>query len=409
MPSIAWLSLILLLGFSVLPLTVLRGRNYFRAREYFVASETTPPGVVQSSSIACSLQVATFGYLFNLGARGDFWPAIVFSVMFGAGLYLIYKLRWRIVAFLGPALTHDQSITISTFVAKHHGDDPRVRSLAAALTVFAFMGLISAAALSFATLLSTTFQGGPIVRAAVSFSMLTLMAAYAIPSGNTGIMRSAQVQLGILCLGLFGAILLTLYLLISSARPMPLQGTIAVAILAACCAIVIIYRRSRYIDTSPIGPPISGEAYTTRVGARIFRRSSRVLNEFIWILVATTLGVALMILFTEDPSTTVIAKNFGAPQKTSSELSVPGLIGLALLPLFYPIADMTNWLRIAALDADPDEAHVGPAASIPFARIFRMYAGGSAIAWLVISMFGAIAAIATGMEAEGDLLKSFVM
>jgi hypothetical protein len=405
MPSIAWLSPILL-GIPVLPLLVLRGRTYLRAREYFVASESTPPGVVQSSSIAYSLQLATFCYLFNLGARGDFWPAIAVSATFGAGLYLIYKLRRPMLAFLGRALAQDKSITIPAFVAGQHGDDPRLRVFAAALTVVAFMGLGSTTALGFASLLSDVFQGGPIATFAISCCMLALTAVYTVPGGNTGTMRSAQVQLGILYFGLFGSILLTLYLLISSAQPMPVQSTIAVAALAACCAVVVIYRRSRYIDTSPIGRPISGEADSERFFARLFRRISRVLNEFICILAATALGLALLALFTEN-SSTVIGKSVGVSQKTS-QMSIPGLTSLALLALFHPIVDMTNWLRIAALDAD-HAFHVDPVAPVPFSRIIRMYAGGSAIVWLIACMFGTIAVTATDMVSGGDLLKSFVM
>jgi hypothetical protein len=407
MPSIAWLSLVLLLGIPSLPLFVLRRRKYLRAREYFVASESTPPGVVQSSSMAYSLQLTIFCYLFNLGARGHFWPAVAVSAMFGAGLYLIYKLRRPILAFFGRALAQDQSITIPAFVASQHGDDPRLRVFAAALTVVAFMGLGTASALGFASLLNNVFQGGPIARLAISCCMLALMAMYTIPAGNTGIMRSAQLQLGVLYFGLLGSILLTLYLLISSGRPVPLQATVAVAALAACCAVVMIYRRSRYIDTSPIGPPISGEDYTERFSARVFRRISRVLNELICILAATALGLALLALTTEN-SSTVLAKSLSAPQK-ASQMSIPTLIGLALLPLLHPLVDMTNWLRIAALEADPNAVHTGPLAGVPFARIIRMYAGGSAVVWLITCMFGTIAVTATGMATEGDLLTSFVM
>src|SRR5262249_24907284 len=249
-----------------------------------------------------------------------------------------YRLRRPILAFLKCRLAQDQSITIPAFVANQHGDDPRVRFFAAALTVVALIDLASTTALGFASLLNVIFHGGPIAKSIISCSMLALVAAYTIPGGNTGTMRAAQLQLGILYVGMFGSILLALYLLISSAEPMPLQGTVAVAALAACCAVVMIYRRSRYIDTSPIGRPVAGEAYTERFNARLFRRISRVLNEFVFVLVTTTFCLALMALFTET-SSTVIAKGAGVPQKTA-QMSVPALMGLALLPLFHPIVDM---------------------------------------------------------------------
>ena len=407
MASIAWLALILLLSLPVLPLSILRRRNYLRAREYFVASESTPPGVVQSSLIGYSLQLATFDYLFNLGARGDFWPPIAFSAMFGAGLYLIYRLRRPIIVFLKRRLAQDQSITIPAFIANQHGDDSRLRFFAAALTVVALIGLASTTALGFASLLDVIFHGGPIAKFGISCSMLALVAAYTIPGGNTGTMRAVQLQLGILYVGMFGSILLALYLLISYAEPMPLQGTVAVAALAICCAVVMTYRRSRYIDTSPIGRPITGEAHTERFNARLFRRISRVLNEFVFVLVAATFGLALMALFTES-SSTAIAKGIGVSQKTG-QMSVPALMGLALLPLFHPIVDTTNWLRIAALDdAGPDVAHIDPVVPVPFARIVKLYAGGSTILWLITFMFGTVAVIATSMQIDGDLLESFL-
>src|SRR5260370_42114383 len=103
------------------------------------------------------------------------------------------------------------------------------------------------------------------------------MMLYTIPAGNSGAMRSMQAQLGILYLGLFGSILVVLYMLISSAVRMPPRGPFAVAVLAACSAIVLICRRSRYIETSPIGRPASGEGCGTAPrGARLGRTFSLV-------------------------------------------------------------------------------------------------------------------------------------
>src|SRR5260370_31394016 len=84
-------------------------------------------------------------------------------------------------------------------------------------------------------------------------------------------------------------------MLISSAVRMPPRGTFAVAVLAACCAIVLIYRRSRYIATSPIGRPVSGEGVDIEPrGARLFRRFSRVANELIALVVPIPLGVSVL-------------------------------------------------------------------------------------------------------------------
>jgi len=401
MMTFAILGLIAFLGISLIPIHILRRREYARAREYFVASESTPGGVVQNSSIAYSLQIAAFAQFFSWGARGDFWSAIVCSAMFGAGLYLIYRLRRPMLLFLSQALDRDRSITVPAFIARQHGNDPRVRLFAAALSVLAFAGLITGAAIGVASLVKPLFPGGANLTSTIACGLLGLMMLYTIPAGNSGAMRSAQAQLGILYLGLIGSILVVLYMLISSAVRMPPRGTFAVAVLAVCCAIVLIYRRSRYIDTSPIGRPASGEGVDIEPrGAPLFRRFSRVTNELIALVVAITLGVAVIDLYAQGFSA-VVTESLAA-LRAVRPTSISVLMALVLLTIFYPIVDTTNWLRIAALPADGGQT---PEA---FAGVLGMYAGASALLWLMISMFGTIAVLATGMPDGADILQSFI-
>ncbi len=402
MMTFALLGLIAFLGMSLIPIYILRRRDYARAREYFVASEHTPPGVVQNSSIAYSLQIATFAQFFSWGGSGDFWPAIVCSAMFGAGLYLMYRLRRPMLGFLSQALDRDRSITVPGFIAGHHGKDPRVQLVAAALSVFAFTGLIAGAAIGVASLMKPMLPVNPIATFAVACGLLGLMMLYTIPAGNSGAMRSAQALLGILYLGLVGAILVVLYMLISSAGRMPPRGTFAVAVLAACCAVVLIFRRARYIDTSPIGRPVSGEAADSEPrGARLFRRFSRVTNELIALAVVTTLVVALIDLYARGFPAVLTESAVALLAETPSSISV--FTALVLLPIFYPMIDTTNWLRIAALPTDAGQA---PEA---FARVLGMYAGASVLLWLLICMFGTIAVLATGTPAGADVLPSFMV
>ena len=397
MMTFAILGLIALLGISLIPIHILRRREYARAREYFVASEPTPPGVVQNGSIAYALQIAAFAQFFSWGARGDFWAAIACSVMFGAGLYLVYRLRRPILGFLSQALDRDRSITVPGFIARQHGDDPRVQSFAAALSALAFAGLITSTAIGVASLVRPILPSGPNLTSAIACGLLALMMLYTIPAGNSGAMRSTQAQLGILYLGLIGSILVVLYMLISSAIRMPPRGTFAVAVLAACCAIVLIYRRSRYIDTSPIGRAASAEAVDNEPGgARLFRRFSRVTNELIALAVAITLGVAVIDLYAQGfPA--VITESVTA-LRAPTPTSVSGFMALVLLPILYPIVDSTNWLRIAALSTDADGGQTPEA----LARVLGMYAGASALLWLMICMFGTIAVLATGMPSGAD-------
>jgi hypothetical protein len=402
MMTFAIVGLIAFLGISLIPIYILRRRAYARAREYFVASEPTPGGVVQNSSIAYSLQIAAFAQFFSWGAGGDFWPAIVCSAMFGAGLYLIYRLRRPILGFLSQALDRDRSITVPGFVARQHGDDPRVRLLAAALSVLAFAGLISGAAIGVASLVKPILPGGPNFTFAIACGLLGLTMLSTIPAGNSGAMRAAQAQLGILYLGLIGSILVVLYVLISSAARIPARGTFAVAALAACCAIVLIYRRSRYIDTSPVGRSVSGEGADVEPrGARLFRRFSRLTNELIALVVAITLGVAVIDLYAQGFPAAITESVAALRAPTPTSISV--LMAVALLTIFYPIVDTTNWLRMAALPMDGGQT---PEALAP---VLGMYAGASALLWLMICMFGTIAALAAGMPDGADIPQSFIV
>jgi hypothetical protein len=401
MTTFAILGLIAFLGISLIPVYILRRRVYARAREYFVASEPAPGGVVQNSSIAYSLQIAAFAQFFSWGARGDFWPAIACSATFAAGLYLIYRLRWPMLGFLSQALDRDRSITVPGFITDHHGNDPRVQLFAAALSVLAFAGLITGAAIGVASLVNQAVPGGLNLTSAIACGLFGLTMLYTIPAGNSGAMRSAQAQLGILYLGLIGSILVVLYMLISSAVRMPPRGTFAVAVLAACCAIVLIYRRSRYIDTSPIGRPVSGEGVDIEPrGARLFRRFSRVANELIALLVAITLGVAVIDLYAQGFANVITESAEALRAVTPASISV--LMALVLLTIFYPIVDTANWLRIAALPTDGSQT---PEA---FAGVLGMYTGASALLWLMICMFGTIAVLAAGMPDGADILQSFI-
>jgi hypothetical protein len=351
-----------------------------------------------------------FGRLFGWGASADFWPAIIYSAMFGWGIYLLYRMRGPMLAFLSSALAHDQSITVHAFIARRHGDDARVRLLAAALTTFAFTGLATAEAIGVASLLKPILPGGAGSAYLLAGGLLALMALYTIPAGNSGVMRSAQAQLGLLYLGLFGSTLLLLYLLMSSIGRMPAHGTFAVAVVAVCCAIMLSYRRSRYVDTSPIGRAATDKADDAGrepLGARLFRRSVKVINVLISVVAATALVFALMELYSEGVPA-IVAHSIAALDMRTP-VSPLGLTALALLALFYPLVDMTNWQRIAAIETDPNAARGEPDPSpATLARILRMYAGESALVWLLMCMFGAIAALATATRGGADAMNSFV-
>lgn len=409
MSFLAFLPVIVCLGLWLIPACLLRRSTYARAQDYFVSSEHTPPGVIQNSSIAYALQMATFGPFFGWGASGDFWPAIINSLFFGLGVYLIYILRRPVLEFLGDALSRGRSVTVHEFIAQQHGSDPRVRLLASSLTVFAFLGLAITQILALAVLLKPMLSGGAASTYLFVGFMLLMMVSYTVLSGNAGVMRSVQLQLGMLYLGLFGSTALLLYLLTSALKPMPPHGTFAVVFVAACCAIMLCYRRSRYVDTSPIRTTSDDvDLGRESPGARLFIRFEKVLNVCVSVFAVLVIVVSAMGLAAEGFSR--IVHDGAVALQAGTHMSGLALTALFLLPLFYPIVDLTNWQRIAAFEKDAASSELAPRLrAAALGKIFRTYAVESFLVWMFMCMFGAIAVAATTAATGGDdVLQTFL-
>jgi hypothetical protein len=378
------------------PAWLLRQKVYPRAEDYFVSSEHTPSGVIQNSSIAYGIQVAIFAPLFIWGASGNLWPAIIGAVCFGAGLFLLYFLRDPILQHLHEAFGDDRSMTMHAFIARQHGDDSRVRLIASSVTVFAFSGLVVTEALAVGILLSPLF--GDVNYAFLSAScMLLLMGIYTILSGNSGVLRSTQLQLGMIYLGLVGTTALLLYQLFSDLSPIPQHGTLAIVFVAACCGVILCYRRSRYVDTSPFGctishPDVTGSRRKGR-GARAFIRFEKILNVCISVLAVFVIVIAMIGLSGQGLSE--IVRDSATALQRETGMSTMELLALVLLPLFYPIVDFTNWHRMAAFEKDSASADLSAAVrAAALRRIFGTYAVESVLIFIFISMLGAISVVA---------------
>jgi hypothetical protein len=407
MPLILFLPLVSL-AIYLIPIYLLRRKTYARTQDYFVASGYTPPGVIRNSSIAYGLKMATFGPFFAWGAGGDFWPAIINSAFFAVGVCLIYILRRPILEFLETALKQDRSITVHEFIARQHGNDSRVRLLASLLTIFAALCLIIAEALVVATFLKPILSDNALSTSICICGLVVLMALYAMLSGNSGVMRSAQSQLGMCYLGLFGAAALLLYLLISALRPMGPHSTFAIMFVAACCAVMPLYRRSRYVDTGPIrgadrnsDHDLGGEPS----GARLFRRFEKIFNVCISVFAAWVIVLAGMQLSSDG--VLAAAREGWAALGSGTHVSAMGLVALLLLPVFYPIVDMTNWQRLAAYAKDFDELE-NEQRSATFRSILRIYGLETPLMTVFMCTFGTIAVVAMGVAGGMDALQEFV-
>jgi hypothetical protein len=408
---LALFALVVCLGVYFLPVDVLRRKASAKAQDYFVASERTPPGVIQNSSIAYSVKMAIFGPFFALGAAGDFWPAIVASASLGLGVYLLGRLCAPLLPFFHSAFQSDQSFTLHEFIAQRHGHDPRVRVLAASLSVFALFGLTVCEAFGVATMLKPVMPNIPY--SLILLGMLLLTALYALPAGNSGAMRSSQAQLGAVYLALFGSTALLLYILMATLRRMPPHGTLAVLLVAAICLVVLCYRRSRYVDTSPLE---TTDAAATRGGAaagreafggRLFRRFNKIINVVVSTLAVFVIVFAGMELYPRGAAP--VLSDSAAALQGSPRLSHVGLMALVFLALLYPIMDVANWQRFAALakNVAPDSAgSTGWAAAV--GRIVRVFAIETALVSFFLCMFGAIAVAALRTPGGPNILQTFV-
>jgi hypothetical protein len=406
MPLVLILPLVSLVIYLI-PIVILRRKAYARAQEYFISSERSPPGVILNSSVAYALKMATFGPFFVWGASGDFWPAIAYSAFFAFGVSLIYILRRPMLEFMENALNGDRSITVHDFIARRHGNDARVRLLACALTVFAVLVLITGEALVLATFLKPVLSDDALWANVFVCAIVIFVALYAMLSGNSGVMRSAQSQLGFLYLGLFGATALLLYLLISAQPPMTPHSTFAFVFVAVCCAAMPLYRRSRYIDTGPIRNRDSeGHASGPESrGARLFRRFEKILNVCVSVCAAWVIVVAGMELYSEGLA--AIARDSLVALQSGTRLPGIAFAALLLLPLFHPVVDMTNWQRVAAFaQASPD---IAPSQrSAVFRGIVRIYAVEAALISLFMCMLGVIAAVAMATPGGVDAVQVFI-
>jgi hypothetical protein len=397
MPLIGFL-LVACVAIHLIPVWLLRSKAAIRARDYFVSSERTPLGVVRNSSIAYAVQAATFGTFFAWGARGEFWPAMINAVCFGSGLFLIYVLRRPILEFIAARLRGDGSITVHAFIARHHGNDPRVGLAAAAVTVIALAGVAAGAASSVATLLQPILTAGAGSKYVFASGLLILAIVGATLSGNAGVMRSVQAQLGVLYLGLFGAAALVMYLLVSALEPMPPYATLAVAFVAAFCAVIPLYRRSKFFDTSAILTTGSGASHGAEDGhetrsARLFTKFEKILNPGITVFAVLVVVLASMQLYAQGP--TALLNDGATALQPGTGWSGMRPIALFLLALSYPLVDIANWQRIAAFaqSVGPSE----PGASAALRALVLAYAVETPLIWLFMCMFGAIAVAAAAV------------
>jgi Na+/proline symporter len=386
----------LCLGLCLIPAWLLRRAKYVRAQDYFIASEHTPTAVIQNSAVACTLWMAALGPFFGWGATGNFWASLVAAVCFPLGLSLMFCVRAPLLEYINDALIHDRSATIHQFIAQRHGNDSRLRLLAAALTVVASATLATGLAFALARSLAAGLDAA-VPTSVLALCMLIPAAGCALIAGNSGILRSTQLQLGMIYFGLIGAAALLLYELISDLTQLPPYGIFGIVFVAAFCAVLVGYRRSRYVDTSPIRKTTTDPAAAGRepLSERLLVRFEKILNVCISILAVFAVVVAVMGLSAIGWSNVV--RDLVAAIGRGADISGLALVAVCLLLLFYPLIDSTNWQRIAAMEKSAAErASPAEARSAGLLRLFRQQGSECAMVFAFAAALGGLAVATMG-------------
>jgi hypothetical protein len=411
MPFLTFLALAIVLVLFAIPGLLIRRPAYFGAKQDFVSSDHVLPKVIQNSSIAYGVGFATLGPLFAWGASGDFWPAIVYTTFAGMGLSIIYVVRRPILEFLADVLRHDRSITVHEFICRRHGDDRWVRAVAAVLTVFALAGLVVCEMLAVATVLKPLLWDSEVLTELFLAVVLSVVISCALSSGHRGTMHAAQLQLGLLYLGLFGSTAFLLYLQLSELGTVPARGRFAIVLVAVVCTVMLIYRRVRYVDTNSIRYKVTNAVVAVRdrepLPLRLVSRFEKILNVFIVIFIALAIGFSAVELYVAGIST--IAYD-GVTLLANTHISGMAPIVLIVLPLFHPIVDVVNWQRLAAFEKERGWCYFWEDQwTSDFRRFSATYAGEVPLVVLLICLFGTIAGLNLATSERADVVQVLVV
>ena len=132
MSYLALVTAVAVLGAFIAPLVLAYRQAGSGAHDAAPSAGHVAPRVIQNSSIVYRLGLVALAPLLAWGISGELWPVVAYLVSVGLGLSLFFALHRPILQFLEGALVHDRSITVHEFIARRHGNEPRVRAFAAA-------------------------------------------------------------------------------------------------------------------------------------------------------------------------------------------------------------------------------------------------------------------------------------
>jgi hypothetical protein len=402
------------LGAFIAPLVLAYRQTSSRAHDAAPSAGHVAPRVIQNSSIVYRLGLVALAPLLAWGISGELWPVVVYLVSVGLGLSLFYVLRRPILQFLEGALVHDRSITVHEFIGQRHGNDPRIRAFAAALTVFAMYGLIVCVMIGLSTVLRIVFSSDGGIAELFVAAIFLIVAGFTLVSGQPGILYATQIQLGLTYFGLFAATMFLLYLQGSAVGAMPLKGVVALGLIVIVCAVVHFRRRARYLDTSvrPAAASPTGAREREPRSVRLFVRMQKILNSLVGILAMTLIVLAAIVTGFELVlgGVPAFAREALDALEAGTTVSTMTLISLIILPLLHPMVDVVNWQRIAAFARLRDGGQFKDGEWAAAFKTFGVtYALEVPLMALFIVLFGVIAGLTLAGASAGDATQVFVV
>jgi hypothetical protein len=142
-------------------------------------------------------------------------------------------------------------------------------------------------------------------------------------------------------------------------------------------------------------------------GAAALKKFQQLLNPFISFFVVLAVVIAGMLFyFIGLPGA---GRESIAALRAGTNVPATGLIALILLPLLYPLVDVANWQRLAAIEKHIEEGSFEPGLRSSIVRsFFRTYGTEGPLLWFLMCMFGALAVMATETPSSADVMPAFV-
>ena len=398
---------------------LLAQRHSARAQETFVSSGVVVPKVIQNSTIVYGIGLATVAPLFAWGVGGESGRRSSMSASSGWACFLSTSCAGRGWSsgrrFRTGPLRHGARIH-----CRRHGNDPRLAAVAAALTVFAIAGFLVCTMLGMAVVLKPLLSDNAGLAELFIAATFVVVVASTLFAGHTGTMHAAQLQMGLLYFGLFGATACLLYLQVSDLGAMPARGTVAIAAIPIVGAVIYFRRRVRYVDTDPIRSAAADSAAGVRakqpLPSRLLSRLQKILNSLIAILGMTAIILAISLVGMEfyiDGMSMVVGDSVaevqGGPPVSISPVSNATLISLVLLALLHPVVDIVNWQRLAAFAKSREGYPLGESQCMAAFKSFcTSYAVEVPLMALLICLAGAVAGLTAAMPAAGHMAEVFI-